>query len=83
MDHHTSKVNYQTNLTKSQFGGAGFLEADNLYQAHDTMKNQLAAMIKTLQQMIQDFTDKTGHAHDQYAGTDQTIGGTFQRGGAQ
>jgi uncharacterized protein YukE len=83
MDHHTSKVNYQTNLTRAQFGGAGFAEADNLYQAHDAMKTQLSAMITTLQQMIQEFTDKTGHAHAQYASTDTSIGDQFQRGAAQ
>jgi hypothetical protein len=80
MDHHSDTVNYQTNLTQAQFGGPGFIEADNLYQAHDNMKTQLAAMIKTLQQMIQEFTDKTGHAHDQYAANDSSISGTFSKG---
>ncbi|WP_042425218.1 hypothetical protein [Streptacidiphilus anmyonensis] len=83
MDHHTSAVNYKTNLSPSQFGGEGFLEADNLYQAHETMKNQLSAMMTTLQTMIQEFTDKTGSAHDQYANTDTSVGDQFQRKAAQ
>lgn len=81
MDKHSDTVNYQTNLNQSQFGGPGFIEAQNLYQAHDAMKTSIAAMIVTLKQMIQEFTDKTGHAHDQYAGTDNSISGTFSAAG--
>jgi hypothetical protein len=79
MDQHTSKVNYQTNLTRAQFGGEAFIEAGNLYQAHDNMKTQLGAMIHTLQQMIQEFTDKTGSAHDQYAASDSSANDAFSR----
>ncbi|MEY9878114.1 hypothetical protein ABH931_007639 [Streptacidiphilus sp. MAP12-33] len=80
MDTPCGVANYQTNLSSSQFGGEGFLEAQNLYQAHDNMKSQLSTMITALQQMIQEFTDKTGRAHDQYAGTDSSVSGTFSRG---
>ncbi|MEZ0065749.1 uncharacterized protein YukE [Streptacidiphilus sp. MAP12-20] len=80
MDTTCGVANYQTNLNRSQFGGDAFVEAGTLYSAHDNMKTQLNGMISTLQQMIQEFKDKTGHTHDQYAGTDNAVKYTFSKG---
>ncbi|WP_052434802.1 type VII secretion target [Streptacidiphilus melanogenes] len=80
MDDANQKAQYQTNLTRTQVGGTMFVEAGNLHTAHDNMKSQLANMIKTLQTMIQEFTDKTGSAHDQYSAQDTQTGQNFSRG---
>jgi hypothetical protein len=79
MDDANSKAKYHTNLNRSQVGGELFIEAGNLHAAHEYMKTQLAAMITTLQSMIQEFTDKTGSAHDQYAAQDVQTGQSFSR----
>ena len=80
MDDTNQKAQYQTNLTRPQVGGDLFMEAGNLHTAHDNMKTQLAKMIKTLQTMIQEFTDKTGHAHDSYSAQDTQTSKDFSRG---
>lgn len=80
MDGTCGAVNYKTNLTRQQFGGDAFGEAQTLYNAHDEMKNQILSMITTLQTMIQEFTDKTNHVHTTYSaqetGTAAHFGGT-------
>ncbi|WP_052442910.1 type VII secretion target [Streptacidiphilus neutrinimicus] len=80
MDDANQKAQYQTNLIHTQIGSETFIEASNLHTAHDNMKTQLANMIKTLQTMIQEFTDKTGSAHDQYAAQDTQTSQNFSRG---
>ncbi|WP_037605201.1 hypothetical protein [Streptacidiphilus rugosus] len=80
MDHPIGVATYQTNLSRSQIGGETFIEAGNLFAAHEHMKAELASMIATLQSMIQEFKDKTGHAHDQYANQETTTGTTMKRG---
>jgi Holliday junction resolvasome RuvABC endonuclease subunit len=67
MDAPCTKVNYNTNLTRQQFGSDAFAESGTLHAAHDSMKTQLAEMIQTLQNMIQEFTDKTTAVHGAYA----------------
>jgi hypothetical protein len=74
--------NYQTNIARSEFGGDKFIEAGNLFAAHDHMKTELTKMIATLKSMIQDFTDKTGSAHAQYAAQESQTGQTFLNNGA-
>jgi hypothetical protein len=79
MDDANQKAQYQTNLTRTQIGSDLFVEAGNLHLAHDNMKTQLAHMITTLQTMIQEFTDKTGAAHDAYAAQDTQTSQDFSR----
>lgn len=80
MDDTNQKAQYQTSLSRSQVGGELFMEAGNLHRAHDNMKMQLAHMTTVLQTMIQEFTDKTGAAHDSYSAQDTQTGKDFSRG---
>jgi hypothetical protein len=80
MDGACGSVNYKTNLTRKQFGGDAFGEAQTLYAAHDTMRTAILEMITTLQTMIQEFTDKTNTVHATYSAQETTTAGHF--GGA-
>lgn len=77
MDGACTSANYNTNLTRQQFGSDAFVESGNLHAAHDNMKNQITDMIKTLQTMVQNFTDKTTTVHAAYADQETTTAGHF------
>ncbi|MEY9845245.1 hypothetical protein ABH940_002315 [Streptacidiphilus sp. BW17] len=79
MDAPTSKAKYSTNLTKNQIGGDGFLEADALYKAHETMKSEITSMISVLQSMVQELQTKTGSAHAAYANQETSTANGFNR----
>lgn len=79
MDGACTSANYNTNLTRQQFGSDAFAESGNLYAAHDTMKTRLTSMIQTLQDMVQNFTDKTTTVHAAYAEQETTTAGQFTR----
>jgi len=77
MDGACTKVNYNTSLTRKQFGSDAFVESGTLYTAHDAMKTQILDMIKTLQTMVQEFTDKTSAVHTSYSDQETTTSGHF------
>ena len=77
MDGACTKVNYNTNLTRKQFGSEAFAESGTLHAAHDTMKTQILGMITTLQSMVQEFTNKTAAVHTAYSDQETTTSGHF------
>jgi uncharacterized protein YukE len=77
MDGAHSTATYDVNLTRNQLGNEHFLEAGSLHKAHDNMQESIRGMIKTLQTMIQEFTDKTNSAHNAYSQHEQAAAGGF------
>ncbi|WP_370063292.1 hypothetical protein [Streptacidiphilus sp. MAP5-3] len=80
LDPTKGKAKYQTNLTQSQLGSHGFLEAQALLSAHQAMQTDVTNMIGTLQQMIQEFQGKTSSAHKAYSDQETNTAGGFNKG---
>ncbi|MHA6759955.1 hypothetical protein [Streptacidiphilus sp. PAMC 29251] len=77
MDGACTKVNYNTNLTRKQFGSDAFVESGNLFNAHESMKDQINQMIQTLTDMVGNFTDKTVAVHTAYTQQENTTSAQF------
>ncbi|MGE7435244.1 hypothetical protein [Kitasatospora sp. NPDC001175] len=73
-----NKSKYNTVIARSDYGG-DFLEAQNLYAAHDKMQQFLAQMTADLESLINDFGDKTKTAHDGYRNADAEHAADMQK----
>ncbi len=63
------KTKYNTVVAEGDFGGK-FLEAQSLYSAHKGMQDFLARTIAELNDLINDFGDKTKMVNDNYRGVE-------------
>ncbi|MFJ9522160.1 hypothetical protein ACIRPK_28395 [Kitasatospora sp. NPDC101801] len=61
------KSKYNTVVGPNDFGG-NFLEAHSLYAAHGSMQNFLSQTIAKLNELINEFGDKTKMVTDSYTG---------------
>ncbi|GAA2143823.1 hypothetical protein GCM10009760_30620 [Kitasatospora kazusensis] len=64
------KTKYNTVLVQGDFGGS-FVEAEQLYSQHGAMQQSLTAMVANLDQLINDFGDKTNTVTTSYKGLEE------------
>ncbi|MGW4646092.1 hypothetical protein [Kitasatospora sp. NPDC004289] len=64
-----NKSKYNTVVDSGNFGG-NFAEAQELYRAHSNMQDFLAQTIAELNDLINDFGDKTQTVNANYRGTE-------------
>ncbi|MDH6577169.1 hypothetical protein [Kitasatospora sp. MAP5-34] len=64
------KTKYNTVLVQDDFGG-NFVEAQQLYAQHDAMQQSLTAMVTNLDNLINDFGDKTHTVNTSYRSLEQ------------
>ncbi len=72
------KTKYNTVLVQDDFGG-NFVEAQQLYAQHDAMQRSLADMVTNLDNLINDFGDKTHAVNTSYKGLEQDSVTTMNR----
>lgn len=59
--------------------GTGFGEADKLYSAHEAMKERLYEIVAYLEQVLDDFGQKTKRTHDAYSDAEAENLAAFNR----
>ncbi|WP_457032460.1 hypothetical protein [Kitasatospora sp. P5_F3] len=62
---------YNTVVGPNDFGGSGFKEAEKLRSAHGNMQTFLSTTIANLNQLINDFGDKTHQVNQNYRGVEE------------
>jgi hypothetical protein len=76
----TSRANChnKTYLPKGALG-TGFGEAEKLYAAHDEMKERLYEIVAHLEEVLDDFGQKTKKTHDAFADAEAQNYAAFNR----
>ncbi|WP_437015693.1 hypothetical protein [Streptomyces sp. enrichment culture] len=59
--------------------GTGFVEAKALYDAHEMMKERLYEIVAHLEQVLDDFGQKTKRTHDAFADAEAQNYAAFNR----
>lgn len=74
----SSNCKNQTYLPQSALG-TGFGEAKALYDAHEVMKERLYEIVEHLEQVLDDFGQKTKMTHDAFADAEAQNRAAFNR----